>query len=530
MSGAVWAGYIRRSVKKDDDADISDDVQREVITRRVPPGAEIEWFIDSGGHNSGFTDQRPGYQRMLAALRQGRLAGITAYDDSRLNRNSENAMSLFRECASRAVLLRIDDSTMNVQQQYDDPSQKTMYGMRSLFSEQARAEMAKRNRKNARREFDSGGATGLIPFGYRGVLNEKSKPLRENAARVLEIVPEEAAVVVRLFEELAHSTLCEIAERFNVEGVPSPTSKGWSDGAVRAFWDRRWFYMGFVTLGHSGRKSARSLGLDMDRRPGIHPPILTEALFRDATAGVVGRRSGISKPKKAHRLYLLAGKAFCGECGSRLRGEPRISKAGRLYRYMACSVSDKRGVKPDADGNLLTCDQRRARAEEAEAAVLEALRAGVLPEASIEAAREELRERLRAPKPGLADQQRKRLETHLVQIRKRFDWGEMDDAEYLRDKEETEQAIDALGGTDNRLALFDRHRQIAVSVSEAIDKATPAQQREFIELLVERVVVRDRQVAEIEWVPAARPFMAATNDGGRARPAGLEPTTFRSAT
>jgi DNA invertase Pin-like site-specific DNA recombinase len=244
MSDQAWAGYIRRSVKKEDDADISDDVQRVVITRRVPPGAEIEWFVDSGGHNSGFTDQRPGYQRMLAALREGRLAGITAYDDSRLNRNSENAMRLFRECASHAVLLRIDDSTMDVQQQYDDPSQKTMYGMRSLFSEQARAEMAKRNRMGARKEFDSGGVGGLIPFGYRGLLNEKSKPLREKSARVLEVVPEEAAVVVRLFEELAHSTLSEIAERFNVEGVLSPTSKGWSDGAVRAFWDRRWFYMG----------------------------------------------------------------------------------------------------------------------------------------------------------------------------------------------------------------------------------------------------------------------------------------------
>jgi hypothetical protein len=285
-----------------------------------------------------------------------------------------------------------------------------------------------------------------------------------------------------------------------------------------------------VTLGHSGRKSARSLGLDMERRPGIHPPILTETVFRDATAGIEGRRSGISKPKKAHRLYLLAGKAFCGQCGSRLRGEPRISKAGRLYRYMACSVSDKRGVKPDEDGNLMNCDQRRARAEDAEAAVLEALRAGVLPEEAIEAAREDLRERLRAPKPGLADQQRKRLETHLVQIRKRFDWGEIEDSEYVRDREETERAIAALPGSDNRLALFDRHRAIAVSMWEAIDKATPAQQREFIQLLVERVIVRDRQVAEITWVPAARPFMAATGVVVLARPAGLEPTTFRSAT
>jgi hypothetical protein len=122
------------------------------------------------------------------------------------------------------------------------------------------------------------------------------------------------------------------------------------------------------------------------------------------------------------------------------------------------------------------------------------------------------------------------LEKHLAQIRKRFDWGEIEDAEYLRDKEATERELALLPGSDDRLLLFDRHREIAVSMAENLAKATPAQRREFVTPLVERVVIRDRTVAQIEWVPAARPFMAATGLVVLARPAGLEPTTFRSAT
>ena len=63
-------------------------------------------------------------------------------------------------------------------------------------------------------------------------------------------------------------------------------------------------------------------------------------------------------------------------------------------------------------------------------------------------------------------------------------------------------------------------------MAENLERATPEQVREFVTLLVERVVIRDREVSEIVLVPAARPFF----DRVLARPARLELTTFRSAT
>ena len=80
------------------------------------------------------------------------------------------------------------------------------------------------------------------------------------------------------------------------------------------------------------------------------------------------------------------------------------------------------------------------------------------------------------------------------------------------------------------LARFDRDRAVAESVTEVIERGTLEQVKELVGLLVRRVAIADRRVAEIEFRPEARSFFDLTLDRGRARPARLELTTFRSAT
>ena len=63
-------------------------------------------------------------------------------------------------------------------------------------------------------------------------------------------------------------------------------------------------------------------------------------------------------------------------------------------------------------------------------------------------------------------------------------------------------------------------------MAENLESGDAGAGREFVTLLVERVVIREREVSEIVFVPAARPFF----DRVLARPARLELTTFRSAT
>jgi hypothetical protein len=87
-----------------------------------------------------------------------------------------------------------------------------------------------------------------------------------------------------------------------------------------------------------------------------------------------------------------------------------------------------------------------------------------------------------------------------------------------------------LPGPHDALERFDRDRAVAMTVPEVIDRGTSEQVKELIGLVVLRVAVTDRRVADIEFKPEARSFFDVTLDRVLARPAGLEPTTSRSAT
>ena len=150
----------------------------------------------------------------------------------------------------------------------------------------------------------------------------------------------------------------------------------------------------------------------------------------------------------------------------------------------------------------------RLTAEEAEQHVLEAIKGFVLPPDVLDAAREELARRLKVPPPGLSDGQRARLRTRLENLRKQHEWGDLTDDQYRSLREEVERQLILLPDHE-KLVSFERHRQILVSMAENVERATPAQLRELIEILVERVDVAGREVREIRWTPAAVPFFDA---------------------
>ena len=61
---------------------------------------------------------------------------------------------------------------------------------------------------------------------------------------------------------------------------------------------------------------------------------------------------------------------------------------------------------------------------------------------------------------------------------------------------------------NDKLVLFDRQREILLSMAENVERATPEQLQNLIFHLVERVETADRQVTGIVWTPPARPFFA----------------------
>ena len=123
----------------------------------------------------------------------------------------------------------------------------------------------------------------------------------------------------------------------------------------------------------------------------------------------------------------------------------------------------------------------------------------------INAARTELRTPLEAPEAAGAGKMRSRLQTRLERLEKQHEWGDMTDADYLTKRDATRAELSALPDGD-RIRAFDAHRARVLELPNAIEVASPQRREELCRILVERIVVRDRQIETIKWTPAARPF------------------------
>jgi len=172
-------------------------------------------------------------------------------------------------------------------------------------------------------------------------------------------------------------------------------------------------------------------------------------------------------------------------------GPPAHLQRGTERRYYRCPS--------------LGCRARRCPADIVEDDVLAEIVDGVLPASVIDAARTELRKLLETPEVAVAGRHRARLLKRLDQLQKQHAWGDLTDAEYLAQRDATRAQLAELPDGD-RIRTFDAYRPRVLALPEAIDAATPAKREELCRIVVQRVVVRNRQLEAIDWTPAARPF------------------------
>ena len=95
--------------------------------------------------------------------------------------------------------------------------------------------------------------------------------------------------------------------------------------------------------------------------------------------------------------------------------------------------------------------------------------------------------------------------TRLEQLKKRPARGALTDADYQTARDATRTALAELPDGD-RIRASDAYRARILTFQDAIVAASPARREELCRIVVERVVVRDREVESIEWTPPARPF------------------------
>jgi DNA invertase Pin-like site-specific DNA recombinase len=383
--------YIRRSYRAATDADVSEEVQEAACRALLPMGASIRVITDSGGHQSGSTAARNGYRALLAALAAGEAAAIAVYDLSRLAGNARLMVDLHHELERRQVPLLVSNLPGA---KFDGATGRFLFGQLCLAAQLQRDLDAERMTGIQRRLFEDGRHRGHDPLGYH---SRRDSDGSFHHPRELVIVPEEATVVRRVWQELAQRSLAEVAELLNLDGVPRREGGARTRESVKDIVRRGRMYLGFVV-----EKRGR------DERPGKHKPIITEVEYGRTMAAIASRRRVGNKPLP-FRCYVLRGLLHC-TCGTRMRGEAHLQR-GTERRYYRCPT--------------LGCRARRSPADLLEEAVLAAIAEAVLPGSVIDAARTELRRRLETPEVAVAGRQRARLLTRLEQLKKQHGWGSM---------------------------------------------------------------------------------------------------------
>ncbi len=367
--------YARYSTDGQDARSIADQIRRcraHASARGYRIVAEFSDAAMTGAH-----DDRPDLRRLLA---QARAKGGSPFravfidDLSRLSRDLGDSWRIvFRDLASANV--RVVDVTTGLGS--DDPGARLTFGAMALvndtFLQLVRAETHRGLEGRALAGFSTGGRC----YGYAAI-QEENPPDPEHPRKRLIADPEQAAVVLRIFQLFAEGVaLKRIASELNEKGLTAPNDdgrgnkngRGWGHTTIRAMLGNE-RYLGRFAWNQSkwvrvpGRKSRkRVMRPESEWIARTYPElaIVPKELWDAVQARLVptlpvtaGRPTGTGK----HRGNLLSGLLRCGTCGGSIVIVSRKMKAGLSFARLGCTTHNSRG--PAICGNSMRISEKKA--------------------------------------------------------------------------------------------------------------------------------------------------------------------------
>jgi len=261
---------------------------------------------------SGTKDTRPDFQRMIedAAKKQFELVIVWKLDRFARNRYD----SAIYKARLKKYGIRVVSVKENIT---DSPEGIILEGLLESMAEYYSANLAQNVRRGLRESIAKGNfCGGTIPYGYR-VENKKL------------VIDEKVAPMVRyMFEQYANGVpKKEIIDELNRRGYRGRYGKPLSYNSLthvlpNTVYIGQYRYAGEIV-------------------PGLAQQMIDEELFSRVQQRLK-LTARTPATQKANVSYLLAGKAFCGHCGTPMVGENGRSHTGAKYYYYACHAKKKR--------------------------------------------------------------------------------------------------------------------------------------------------------------------------------------------
>ncbi len=339
--------YARYSSDAQREASIED--QLRLCHQRVQREGWViaETFSDAA--LSGATTLRPGYQSLLARLRQGGIDLVLAESLDRFSRDQEHIAAFYKLCSFADVrIVTLAEGEIS----------ELHIGLKGTMGALYLKDLADKTRRGEAGRILQGRSISRPSYGYRVVIRLLADGERDRGLR--EIDPAQAVVVRRIFRDYAAGASPRaIARALNQEGIPGPSRGLWYDASIRGRSIRsdgilrNWLYAG--TLVWNRRRSVKdpqtgqrvrriNAAEDLIKVDVPHLRIVEQALWdavqlrlaaEVAPVHATSPESWSESPPafwdRRRPKHLLSGKVICGHC----RG-PFISRG---KDYLTCQAA-----------------------------------------------------------------------------------------------------------------------------------------------------------------------------------------------
>lgn len=286
--------------------------------------------------------KRPKMKKLLAAVRHGLYDAVLCIDIDRLGRgNMKDQGEILDTFRESGTLIITPDKTYDL----NDDTDEELTEFKAFFARREWKVIRKRMQRGLDQTVKKGGHVLPAPYGYRRCWIGS----RPNEMPSLEIIPEEADIVRRIYAEYAGGTgSYTIAERLNRDGIKTRRGGDWSRVTIREIL-RNPTYKGYIAVNRLIPKPAddtmpearRFMSVpeeEWELFPGLHPAITPEKdwmevqIMRKQRQGQAHCYDSGTNP--------LAKIVYCGKCGKLMLRAMDKSGNSRLYcRTRDCCAS-----------------------------------------------------------------------------------------------------------------------------------------------------------------------------------------------
>src|SRR6202007_2355965 len=312
--------------------------------------------IDDDLGRSGSGVSRPGFEKLLAAICEGRVGAVFAIEASRLARNGRDWHTLIEFCGLVGAILVDEDGIYDPRH----PNDRLLLGMKGTMSELELSLFRQRSQEALRQMARRGALVLGVAAGYLKVGRDRIE--KNPDKRVQQAIQ----LVFTKFAELHSARQVHIWLRDEGIELPAKSRRG---GAHGVLWRLPAYNIGHNILTNPiyagayafGRTTSRISVVDGRKRVrrGVHRPIDEwDVLIKDHHAAYItwdefernlkaiannatGMSSALARGAAREGELLLPGLLRCGHCGRKLH----VHYGGKLGRYNCYGARMNHGAK-----------------------------------------------------------------------------------------------------------------------------------------------------------------------------------------